>query len=229
VIIDFSGSAYRCPVSVSAAVQYTTDDGTASSRLGTDLIGLKIASGSVLSRISSNIDGPIALPIPQKNIPSLAVRSSSFRDRILPIDWPASTPNLVQQKHCGIGITSPFHAEDAVICSRMQTDSAKVLKEARLDQGLSQKVLAKRMGISQSTVSRREKKTAGKYSKASHKLRTYSKRTGRKKLLNSLRIAKKQLEAIWKSSPAQAATISKIIEAFAELRDNTGRNDRIRQ
>jgi transcriptional regulator with XRE-family HTH domain len=110
----------------------------------------------------------------------------------------------------------------------MQIDSSKLLKEVRLDQGLSQKALAKKMGVSQSTVSRREKKAAGKHTKASHKLRKYTKRASQKNLSVSLQVAKKRLDEIWKKSPTQAATISKIIEAFTELRDSAIAGDRSR-
>jgi hypothetical protein len=84
------------------------------------------------------------------------------------------------------------------------------------------------MGISQSTVSRREKKDVGKHSEASHKLRKYSKRRARKNLAISLRAAKKQLGEIWRKSDTHATAISKIIEAFGGLCEDTGRKNRSR-
>jgi hypothetical protein len=82
------------------------------------------------------------------------------------------------------------------------------------------------MGISQSTVSRREKRDIRKHSEASHKLRKYSKRKARKNLTISLRAAKKQLDKIWKKSDTHASAISKIIEAFAELCEDAARKNR---
>jgi transcriptional regulator with XRE-family HTH domain len=107
----------------------------------------------------------------------------------------------------------------------MQRRSAKKLvelREVREQEGLSQAELAEHLGISQSTVSRRERKPPQRHSDASFRLCNYAET--RLTMTDSDRIsARKSFDEVWKKSSAHAAALSKIIEAFVDL----CRSDRI--
>jgi len=103
----------------------------------------------------------------------------------------------------------------------MQRVSAKAvadLRNVRRGQGLSQAEVADIAGISQSTVSRRERKPPQRHSDATYKLCSYAdKVTGGKKVSSGKKDVQKSFDEVWNKSEAHATAISKIIEAFAEF------------
>jgi transcriptional regulator with XRE-family HTH domain len=102
----------------------------------------------------------------------------------------------------------------------MQTNSAKKLsglRRLRRQKGLSQKRLAGILGISQSTVSRRERKPPQRHSDATFKLCRYAiKKDSRSRFIDR-RAIQKTIDEVWKKSDAHAVALSEIIEAFAAL------------
>jgi len=102
----------------------------------------------------------------------------------------------------------------------MQNNSAQKLKELRTfrrRKGLSQAFLAKTLGISQSTVSRRERKPPQRHSDATYKLCTYAiKKTEKTKSIDRKAI-RKAIDEILARSDAHAIALSEIIDAIAEL------------
>jgi transcriptional regulator with XRE-family HTH domain len=103
----------------------------------------------------------------------------------------------------------------------MQRDSTQKvadLRTFRRKEGLSQAAVAREAGVSQSTVSRRERKPPQRHSDATYKLCSYAEKEvgegggpGRKKGV------RKAFDEVWNRSDAHARAISKIIEAFAEF------------
>lgn len=100
----------------------------------------------------------------------------------------------------------------------MQRDSIHAFRKRRLKRGFSQEALAKQLGVSQSTVSRRERQKVSKYSKAGHKVEKFME-TGRNNggRRPSLRAAKRSLDIVWKKCGSHATTLSKIIGVFGDL------------
>ncbi len=109
----------------------------------------------------------------------------------------------------------------AVLCTTMHRVSAKAatdLRSFRQEQGLSQAKIAEIAGISQSTVSRRERKPPQRHSDATYKLCSYADTvTGGKKISSRKKDVQKSFDEVWDKSEAHATAISKIIEAFAEF------------
>ncbi len=102
----------------------------------------------------------------------------------------------------------------------MQRSSAQKVDEIRAfrqKKGMSQAALAQEIGVSQSTVSRRERKPPQKHSDASYRLCNYAEtRTAEIKRLEK-RAVQKSFDEVWNKSEAHAAALSKIIDAFTEL------------
>jgi len=102
----------------------------------------------------------------------------------------------------------------------MQQGSGKnltLLRNHRRKEGLSQEDIAKSLGISQSTVSRRERKPPQRHSDASYKLCSYAENAVGKVSLTDQRVIKKAFDEVWHKSEAHAVALSKIISAFVEL------------
>jgi transcriptional regulator with XRE-family HTH domain len=102
----------------------------------------------------------------------------------------------------------------------MQSGSAQKLadlRDSRREKGISQTTIAKGLGISQSTVSRRERKPPQRYSDATYKLCKYAEKTIGKTKAADQRGTMKSFDEVWKKSDAHAAALSKIIEAFVDL------------
>lgn len=102
----------------------------------------------------------------------------------------------------------------------MQPGSAKKLAELRAHReqhGLSQAQLAKKLGIDQSTVSRRERKPPQRHSDATYKLCNYAETEILKARPGNRRSVQKSFDEVWKKSDAHANALSKIIDAFVEL------------
>jgi transcriptional regulator with XRE-family HTH domain len=102
--------------------------------------------------------------------------------------------------------------------SGMQRNNAKKvadIRDFRKEEGLSQTEIAKKLGISQSTVSRRERKPPQRHSDASYKLCNYAETqlspTGDR------RAVKKAFDQVWNKSDEHAAALSKLVEAFSLL------------
>ena len=102
----------------------------------------------------------------------------------------------------------------------MQRGSAQKLvdlRDFRQRKGLSQAKVAQGLGISQSTVSRRERKPPQRHSDATNALCNYAeKRIGKIKATDR-RAVQKSFDEVWNKSGAHATALSKIIEAFVEL------------
>lgn len=108
----------------------------------------------------------------------------------------------------------------------MQQDSAHKLgglRKLRHQKGLSQTELAKQLGISQSTVSRRERKPPQRHSDATSRLCIYA----IKKISGSRpadrRAMQKAIDEVLKKSDAHAVALTEIIKAFVELCRSDGR------
>ena len=103
----------------------------------------------------------------------------------------------------------------------MQRGSAQKvsdLRNLRRKEGLSQAAVAKDAGISQSTVSRRERKPPQRHSDATYKLCSYAeKEFGKQGVAGGKKGVQKAFDEVWNKSDAHARAISKIIEAFAEF------------
>jgi transcriptional regulator with XRE-family HTH domain len=91
------------------------------------------------------------------------------------------------------------------------------LREFRREKGISQSKIADELGISQSTISRRERKPPQRHSEATYLLCSYAAREVRKTNTIELRAVKKSFDEVWNKSEAHAAALSKIIEAFVEF------------
>ncbi len=101
---------------------------------------------------------------------------------------------------------------------RSSTQKVADLRSLRRKQGLSQVAVAKGAGISQSTVSRRERKPPQRHSDATYKLCTYAEQElGKQGGAGRKKEARKAFDEVWNKSDAHARAISKIIEAFAEF------------
>jgi transcriptional regulator with XRE-family HTH domain len=109
----------------------------------------------------------------------------------------------------------------AVLCYTMQRSSdqkATELRSLRQKEGLSQAAVAKVAGISQSTVSRRERKPPQRHSDATYKLCSYAENElGTPAVAAGKKGVQKAFDEVWNRSDAHARAISKIIEAFAEF------------
>jgi transcriptional regulator with XRE-family HTH domain len=108
----------------------------------------------------------------------------------------------------------------AVSCTVMQRGSTQKLadlRDSRRAKGLSQTAVAEGIGISQSTVSRRERKPPQRHSDATYKLCKYAEQTVGKSKAADQRATKKSFDEVWNKSDAHAAALSKIIEAFVEF------------
>jgi transcriptional regulator with XRE-family HTH domain len=101
---------------------------------------------------------------------------------------------------------------------RSSTQKVAELRSLRRKQGLSQADVAKSADISQSTVSRRERKPPQRHSDATYKLCSYAeKELGKQGVVGRKKDVQKAFDEVWNRSDAHAHAISKIIEAFAEF------------
>jgi transcriptional regulator with XRE-family HTH domain len=101
---------------------------------------------------------------------------------------------------------------------RKATQKVTDLRTFRREKGLSQVSVAKHAGISQSTVSRRERKPPQRHSEATYKLCSYAgTEFGKQGVAGRKKEAQKAFDEVWNKSDAHARAISKIIEAFAEF------------
>jgi transcriptional regulator with XRE-family HTH domain len=102
----------------------------------------------------------------------------------------------------------------------MQPDSVQTLKELRklrLRKGRSQLNVAEQLKISQSTVSRRERKQPQRHSDATAKLCNYAAREGKRSQRVDRRALGKAIDEVCSKSDAHAVALSEIIEAFVAL------------
>jgi transcriptional regulator with XRE-family HTH domain len=102
----------------------------------------------------------------------------------------------------------------------MQRDLAQKLgglRKCRRQKGLSQTELAKKLGISQSTVSRRERRPPQRHSDATFRLCKYAIRQTSGSRPVGRRAIQKAIDEVWKKSDAHAVALSEIIQAFVEL------------
>lgn len=91
------------------------------------------------------------------------------------------------------------------------------LRESRQREGISQTELAEELGISQSTISRRERKPPQRHSEATYRLCNYAETKLRKAKASDKRVTQRSFDEVWNKSDAHAAALSKIIEAFVDL------------
>ena len=108
----------------------------------------------------------------------------------------------------------------AVLCSTMQRASAQKLvdlRSFRQRKGTTQTELAQELGISQSTVSRRERKPPQRHSDATYVLCNYAEKKAGKPKTTDRRAVQKSFDEVWNKSDAHSAALSRIIEAFVEL------------
>jgi len=109
----------------------------------------------------------------------------------------------------------------------MQRRSAQKLVDLRIfreRQGLSQADIAQKLGISQSTVSRRERKPPQRHSDATYVLCNYAEAKTGKSTAKDRRAVQKSFDEVWNKSDAHSAALSKIIDAFVELCSSDRRN-----
>jgi len=102
----------------------------------------------------------------------------------------------------------------------MQRGSAEKLadlRDTRRKKGLSQTAVADSLGISQSTVSRRERKPPQRHSDATYQLCKYAEKVLGKSKAAEQRATQKSFDEVWNKSDAHATALSKIIEAFVEF------------
>jgi len=97
----------------------------------------------------------------------------------------------------------------------MQRRPAEKLRAFRQEKGLSQAEIAKNAGVSQATVSRRERKPPQRHSDANVRLCSYADKVIKKRTIADQRAIKKSFDEVWNKSEAHAAALSRIIEAFA--------------
>jgi len=97
------------------------------------------------------------------------------------------------------------------------TSKLRTLRERRRKDGLSQSAVAKKLGISQSTVSRRERNTVQRHSDATAKLCNYAIRKGAKRRFIDRKAVKAAIDEVWRTSSTHAVALSEIIETFVEL------------
>jgi transcriptional regulator with XRE-family HTH domain len=109
----------------------------------------------------------------------------------------------------------------------MQLDSAQKLgdlRKLRRKSGVSQQSLAKQLGISQSTVSRRERIPSRRHSDATMRLCKYAD-TNASSLRNvDRRAIHKAINEVLRKSDAHAVALSEIVEAFVDLCRADGRD-----
>lgn len=91
------------------------------------------------------------------------------------------------------------------------------LRESRRRKGMSQIELAEIVGISQSTISRRERKPPQRHSEATYRLCNYAERKFRGAKASDKRALQRSFDEVWNKSDAHAAALSKIIDAFVDL------------
>src|SRR5216684_989204 len=91
------------------------------------------------------------------------------------------------------------------------------LRSIRQKDGLSQEKLAQTLGVSQSTVSRRERKPPQRHSDATYQLCSYAESKKAKNERSERRDVRRSFDEVWNKSDAHATALSKIIEAFVEL------------
>jgi transcriptional regulator with XRE-family HTH domain len=91
------------------------------------------------------------------------------------------------------------------------------LKQARQRDRLTQAAIADKLGISQSTVSRREKSAPKRQTAATGKLCSYAETSVARDQAIAGVSAEDMLKKICSKSDAHAAALSKIIQALAEL------------
>src|ERR1700691_5392352 len=99
----------------------------------------------------------------------------------------------------------------------MQSGSAQKLTDLRSfrqQKGLSQAEIAHKLGISQSTVSRRERKPPQRHSDATYVLCNYAETKVTQSRISGRRAVQKSFDEVWNKSDAHAAALSKIIEVF---------------
>jgi transcriptional regulator with XRE-family HTH domain len=102
----------------------------------------------------------------------------------------------------------------------MQTDLAKTLRDLRTfrrQKGLSQKILAKRLGVSQSTISRRERKPPQRHSDATFKICRYAVKKNSKVTLVNRRAVQNAIDEVCSKSDAHAIALLEIVETLLEL------------
>ena len=98
------------------------------------------------------------------------------------------------------------------------TSKLRTLRKRRHAEGLSQSEVARKLGINQSTVSRRERNTVQqRHSDATAKLCNYASRKPFKSGPIDRKAVKAAIDEVWKTSSAHAVALSEIIETFVEL------------
>jgi transcriptional regulator with XRE-family HTH domain len=105
----------------------------------------------------------------------------------------------------------------AAAMQRNTTAKLVELREHRQEKGLSQAELANKLGISQSTVSRRERTPPQRHSDATLVLCNYAVKATVTRQKTNHRAILKSFDEVCKKSDAHAAALSKIIEAFVDL------------
>lgn len=91
------------------------------------------------------------------------------------------------------------------------------LRKFRHQKGLSQKDIARKLGINQSTVSRRERMSPQRHSDATSRLCRYAELEDVKSKATDRRALRESIDEICSKSDAHAAALSVIIDAFVEL------------
>lgn len=115
----------------------------------------------------------------------------------------------------------------AVSFDKMQDNLAEKLvdlRSYRQQKGLSQADLAQELGISQATVSRRERKPPQRHSDATYKLCSYAITATGAVVTPDRQAIQISFDEIWDKSDAHAAALTKIVEAVSELSQLDRRN-----
>jgi len=102
----------------------------------------------------------------------------------------------------------------------MQPNLARKLEELRTvrqEDGLTQAKLAQKLGVSQSTISRRERKPPQRHSDATQQLCNYAKTKSRQLEIVERRDVQRSFDEVWNKSDEHAVALSRIINAFVEL------------